>query len=123
MASIDEIILKSTNPFDNIRSVNFWHKQQQPEPTVDSIHQEAIATIEATLDQVAEDHCTRTLMLDGDPGSGKTYLLGRIKKTLNHKAFLLIFLHFLKLTISGGIFCATPSIVWYKFQMGKKILS
>ncbi|WP_250124380.1 ATP-binding protein [Chroococcidiopsis sp. CCMEE 29] len=87
MASIDEIILKSTNPFDNIRSVNFWHKQQQPEPTVDSIHQEAIATIEATLDQVAEDHCTRTLMLDGDPGSGKTYLLGRIKKTLNHKAF------------------------------------
>jgi hypothetical protein len=87
MASIDEIILRSTNPFDNIRSVNFWHEQQQPEPTVDSIHQEAIAAIEATLDQVAQDHRTRTLMLDGDGGSGKTYLLGRVKKAFNHKAF------------------------------------
>lgn len=87
MASIDEIILRSTNPFDNIRSVNFWHEQQQPEPTVDSIHQEAIATIEATLDQVAQDHRTRTLILDGDGGSGKTYLLGRLKKAFNHKAF------------------------------------
>jgi len=87
MASIDEIILRSTNPFDNIRSVNFWHEQQQPEPTVDSIHQEAIATIKATLDQVAQDHHTRTLILDGDAGSGKTYLLGRLKKEFNHKAF------------------------------------
>jgi hypothetical protein len=87
MASIDNVILRSPNPFDNIRSVNFWHEQQQPEPTVDSIHQEAIATIDATLDQVAHDHHTRTLILDGDAGSGKTYLLGRLKKAFNHKAF------------------------------------
>jgi hypothetical protein len=87
MKPIDEIILRSTNPFDNIRSVNFWHEQQQPEPTVDSIHQEAIATIKTTLDQVAQEHHTRTLMLDGDAGSGKTYLLGRLKKEFNHKAF------------------------------------
>lgn len=87
MASIDNIILRSANPFDNISSVNFWHEQQQPEPVVDSIHQEAITTIEATLDQVAQDHRTRTLILDGDGGSGKTYLLGRLKKAFNHKAF------------------------------------
>lgn len=87
MASIDEIILRSINPFDNFRSVNFWHKQQQPEPTVDSIHQEAIIKIEATLDQVAQDHQTRTVIIDGDGGSGKTYLLGRLKKKFNHKAF------------------------------------
>ena len=87
MASIDDIILRSANPFDNISSVNFWHEQQQPEPAVDSIHQEAITTIEATLDQVAQDHRTRTLILDGDGGSGKTYLLGRLKKAFNHKAF------------------------------------
>ncbi|MGC1393925.1 MAG: ATP-binding protein [Coleofasciculaceae cyanobacterium] len=87
MASIDDIILRSANPFDNISSVNFWYEQQQPEPEVDSIHQEAITTIEATLDQVAEDHRTRTLILDGDGGSGKTYLLGRLKKAFNHKAF------------------------------------
>lgn len=87
MASIDEIILRSINPFDNIRSVNFWHKQVQTEPTVDSIHQEAIATISTILDQVAQDHSTRTVILDGDGGCGKTYLLGRLKKALNNKAF------------------------------------
>jgi GTPase SAR1 family protein len=87
MASIDNIILKSTNPFDNYRSVNFWQQQKDQNPLVESIHQDAIATIEETLDQVAQDHRTRTLMLQGDPGSGKTYLLGRLKKTLNDKAF------------------------------------
>jgi Cdc6-like AAA superfamily ATPase len=87
MTSIDNIILKSTNPFDNFRSVNFWHKQKDSEPVVESIHQDAIATIEETLDQVAEDHRTRTIRLEGDPGSGKTYLLGRLKRTLNSKAF------------------------------------
>jgi Cdc6-like AAA superfamily ATPase len=87
MTSIDEIILRSINPFDNFRSVNFWHKQQQSEPTVDSIHKEAITDIEKILDQVAKDHQTRTIILDGDGGSGKTYLLGRLKKKLNHKAF------------------------------------
>jgi AAA ATPase domain len=87
MASIDEIILRSINPFDNIRSTNFWHKQPQLEPTVDSIHQEAIATIATVLDQVAQDHRTQTVVLDGDIGCGKTYLLGRLKKTFNNKAF------------------------------------
>lgn len=87
MASINNIILKSTNPFDNYRSINFWQRQKDPEPVVESIHQDAITIIEATLDLVAQDHRTRTLRLEGDPGSGKTYLLGRLKKTLNHKAF------------------------------------
>ena len=87
MASIDNIILKSTNPFDNYSSVNFWQQQKDPEPVVESIHQDAIATIEETLAQVAQDHRTRTLMLEGDRGSGKTYLLGRLKKTLNDRAF------------------------------------
>ncbi|MFM6815066.1 MAG: AAA family ATPase [Dolichospermum sp.] len=86
MESIDKIILRSINPFSNFSSVNFWHKQQ-PEPTVDSIHQEAITKIETTLDQVVQDHQTRTIMLDGDAGCGKTYLLGRLKKKFNHKAF------------------------------------
>jgi replication-associated recombination protein RarA len=89
MLSIDEIILRSINPFDNFFSVNFWHKQQQPEPTVDSIHQEVIAKIEAVLDQVAQAHHTLTVILDGDAGSGKTYLLGRLKNKFNHKAFFI----------------------------------
>ena len=89
MVSIDEIILRSITPFDNFRSVNFWYKQQQPEPTVDSIHQEVIAKIEAILDQVAQNHHTPTVILDGDAGSGKIYLLGRLKKKFNHKAFFI----------------------------------
>ncbi|NET59841.1 MAG: ATP-binding protein [Symploca sp. SIO2E6] len=87
MTSIDELILRSTNPFDNYRSVNFWDQQQATEPTVNSIHKDAIAKIEATLDQVALDHRTRTVRLEGDPGSGKTFLLGRLKRKLNSKAF------------------------------------
>lgn len=87
MASIDDLILRGTNPFDNLRSVNFWHRQKDPEPIVESIHQEAMSVIEATLEQVARDHYTRTIILDGDSGSGKTYLLGRLKRALNHQAF------------------------------------
>jgi Cdc6-like AAA superfamily ATPase len=113
MASIDNVILKSTNPFDNYRSVNFWQPQKQPEPVVESIHQDAIATIEEALDQVVQDHCTRTVMLQGDPGSGKTYLLGRLKKKLNHKAFFVyikpfpqsdrIWRHILRYTVDSMI--------------------
>ncbi|KJH71667.1 ATP-binding protein [Aliterella atlantica] len=87
MTSIDRLILQSTNPFDNYRSVNFWLNEQDDEPVVESIHQQAVSTVAETLAQVAGDCLTRTLMLSGDPGSGKTYLLGRLQKTLNDRAF------------------------------------
>ncbi len=87
MATIDDLILRSTNPFDNLRSVNFWHRQKESEPIVQSIHQDALTVIEGTLEQVTRDHYTRTIILDGDSGSGKTYLLGRLKQAFNHKAF------------------------------------
>ncbi len=113
MASIDNIILKSTNPFDNYNSVNFWQQQKDPEPLVESIHQDAITAIEETLDQVAQDHRTRTLMIQGDRGSGKTYLLGRLKKSLNYKAFFVyiqpfpqsdrIWRHVLRYTVNSMI--------------------
>jgi hypothetical protein len=87
MTSIDTLILQSTNPFDNSISVNFWHEQKEPEPIVESIHQEVFSKIEATLDQVIQHRHSRTVMLDGDGGSGKTYFLGRLKKAFNDKAF------------------------------------
>lgn len=87
MTSIDTLILQSTNPFDNSTSVNFWHEQKEPETIVESIHQEAFSKIEATLDQVIQHRHSRTVMLDGDGGSGKTYFLGRLKKAFNDKAF------------------------------------
>lgn len=88
MASIDQIIRREVNPFDpaTFKPGNFWH-EQQPALNVDSIHREAIAQIEGILDQIALDHRTRTLILYGDSGSGKSHLLGRIKQILNPKAF------------------------------------
>ena len=89
MTPIEEIIKREVNPFDliNLKPGNFWQEQQDSELTVESIHQEAIAEIEGLLDLVAKDHRSRTVMLAGDQGSGKTYLLGRLKRTLNPKAF------------------------------------
>lgn len=89
MTSIDDIIKREVNPFDlvNLKPGNFWGEQQDATQTVDSIHQEAITEIEALLDVVAQDHISRTVLLAGDSGSGKSHLLGRLKRTLNPKAF------------------------------------
>ncbi|MBD2201127.1 ATP-binding protein [Calothrix sp. FACHB-1219] len=86
MATIDEVIKKSFNPFNNNAARNFW-EDQEPVPTVDSIHQEALTEIKSVLDQIAKDHQTRTLILYGDPGSGKTHFMGRLKQKLNDQAF------------------------------------
>ncbi|GGA28481.1 P-loop NTPase fold protein [Okeania sp. KiyG1] len=89
MASIDRIIQREVNPFDpvSLYTINFWQEQQNPTLNVDSIHQNIICDIEIVLEQVAQEHRPRTLILTGDSGSGKSYLLGRIKKLFNTKAF------------------------------------
>lgn len=88
MTSIDDIIRREVNPFDptTFKPGNFWREKQDSGLTVDSIHQEAIEEIEGLLDLVAKDHRSRTVLLTGDSGSGKSYLLGRLKRTLNSKA-------------------------------------
>lgn len=89
MTSIDQIIQETLNPFDSttFRPGNFWQEQQEINLTVESIHQDVVQKIEELLQQVARDHRTRTLLLAGDSGSGKSYLLGRIKERLNSQAF------------------------------------
>jgi ribosomal protein L17 len=89
MASIDEIIQREINPFDslNLCQTNFWQDRLDPALNVDSIHQEIVADVEKILDRVAADQRPRTLMLMGDSGSGKSYLLGRLKQLFNPKAF------------------------------------
>ncbi|MFN6514941.1 MAG: ATP-binding protein [Nostoc sp. CreGUA01] len=89
MASINDIIKREVNPFDlvNLRTGNFWVQNHELESVVESIHQEAITEIEGFLDLVARDNRSRTVLLVGDSGSGKSYLLGRLKRTFNPKAF------------------------------------
>ena len=89
MASIDEIIKQEINPFDKtpLKDFNFWNEESYPNLTVESIHQEAIAQITETLDLVLSDSRSRTLVLAGDSGSGKSYLLRRLKEQLNQRAF------------------------------------
>nr|WP_242541516.1 AAA family ATPase [Phormidium pseudopriestleyi] len=89
VASIDRIIQESVNPFDSttFRPGNFWQEDQNSAFTVDSIHQEVLTEITSVVHTVTQDHRTRTILLSGDSGSGKSYLLGRIKSTLNSQAF------------------------------------
>ena len=90
MATLAEIIQQEVNPFDpvTLKTGNFWTDDKQKDiPTVSSIHQEAIEEIENLLHTVAKDHYTRTLLLMGDSGCGKSYLLARLKQNFNHQAF------------------------------------
>ncbi|GAB4288664.1 MAG: hypothetical protein Fur0025_22840 [Oscillatoriaceae cyanobacterium] len=89
MTSIDRILQQEPNPFDaeTFWSGNFWREDQDPQLTIESIHDEAVAEIQQILEMVATDHRTRTIMLEGETGSGKTYLLGRLKRKFNNRAF------------------------------------
>ncbi|MBO3458252.1 AAA family ATPase [Aetokthonos hydrillicola Thurmond2011] len=86
MATIDELIKQSVNPFECSIARNFW-EESEPSPTVKSIHQKALTDITSTLSQISKDSQSRTILLYGEVGSGKTHFLGRLKETLNDQAF------------------------------------
>ncbi len=90
MATLDEIIKRGVNPFDSVTFTtgNFWQQEVGgATSTVNSIHTDAIVQIDSVLDLVVTDNYTRSVLLEGDSGCGKSYLLARLKKTLNSKAF------------------------------------
>jgi GTPase SAR1 family protein len=89
MTDINDIIKREVNPFDviNLKSNNFWAEKQDSTLMVESIHKEPIRAIEHLLGLVGREHRSCTVLLVGDSGSGKSYLLGRLKRTLNPKAF------------------------------------
>lgn len=89
MVSINEIIKREVNPFDLVNTIvgNFWDNNQDTASVVESIHQDVIHKIGGYLDLVAMDNRSRTVLLIGDSGSGKSYLLGRLKRTFNPRAF------------------------------------
>ncbi|MBP0000495.1 MAG: ATP-binding protein [Cyanobacteria bacterium SID2] len=113
MPSILEIVKQEFNPFDTVTSYsgNFWEEKQQTELTVDSIHQKEIASIIEVIRRVSHDRMTRTILVRGDKASGKSYLLGRLKKQVNQEAFFAyvgpwpheeyIWRHFLRHTVDS----------------------
>lgn len=88
VTSIDQLVRQNLNPFDptTFKPGNFWKETQDENQEVSSIHQEIVNGVERALDDVSRDRKTRTLMLLGDSGSGKSYLLGRLKRRFNDKA-------------------------------------
>ena len=114
MATLKEIIQREVNPFDSVTFTtgNFWTEDKQPSSaTVESIHQSAITQIETILQSVIRDNYTRSVLLAGDSGCGKSYLLSRLKKNLNDRAFFVyiepclvndrIWQHTLRHTVDG----------------------
>ncbi len=90
MATIQEIIKQAQNPFDpvTVTTGNFWEDPENSAlKAVKSIHQDEINQIATTLSAVNQDHRPRTILLAGNPGSGKSYLLKRLKQQLNQDAF------------------------------------
>ncbi|MGB7085240.1 MAG: P-loop NTPase fold protein [Phormidesmis sp.] len=88
MASLEKLIRKNLNPFDptTFKPGNFWKESQDESQEVTAIHEHVVDSVELALTQVESDRKTRTLMLLGDSGSGKSHLLGRIKRRLNDRA-------------------------------------
>lgn len=89
MASLEQLIQRQVNPFDptTFKPGNFWQEQPNLAEEVNAIHQEVLTTVEQLLLSVNRDRTTRTVLLVGDSGSGKSYLLGRLKRALNTTAF------------------------------------
>jgi len=76
------------NPFDDVTYGNFWFEKHHQE-NVDSIHQSAFQQIEYQLNLLIKDKLrqTKTILLTGDAGCGKSHLLGRLKDKLNSSAY------------------------------------
>ncbi|TAE60678.1 MAG: ATP-binding protein [Nostocales cyanobacterium] len=87
MQSIDDIILRNINPFDNFYCPEFINHNLEEQSTISYLHQETFIKIETLLSQNLQDHITRTALITGDSSCGKTYLLNSLKIKLNYKSF------------------------------------
>lgn len=89
MTSLIDLVQRNLNPFDSatFKPGNFWQDALDPALDVGSIHQNVLKQIGQFLKQVQTDRRTRTLVLVGDSGSGKSHLLAQLKRQLNHQAF------------------------------------
>lgn len=96
MANLEQVLLDLKrkkgvipNPFDDVTYGNFWFEKQHREENVDSIHQWSFEQIKEQLQLLITDKFrqTKTILLTGDVGCGKSHLLGRLKNKLNSLAY------------------------------------
>jgi len=87
--SIDQILRQEINPFDpnSFKPGNFWHDAPNPSLHISSIHNTLLTQISTIVQQIQSDRVTRTIVLTGESGAGKSHLLGRIKTLFNDRAF------------------------------------
>ncbi|MGF1522898.1 MAG: AAA family ATPase [Leptolyngbyaceae cyanobacterium] len=87
--SLQQIIQRNVNPFDpaTFKPGNFWQDSPDMALEVDTIHQPVLQAVDTALATVRADGRTRTIVLTGDSGSGKSHLLGRMKRQFNDHAF------------------------------------
>lgn len=87
--SLEQVIQRSVNPFDptTFKPGNFWQETPDLALEVDTIHGALLQAVETAIAQVSADSKPRTLLMTGDSGSGKSYLLGRIKRHCRDRAF------------------------------------
>jgi energy-coupling factor transporter ATP-binding protein EcfA2 len=88
VTSLIDLVQRNLNPFDpaTFKPGNFWQDALDPALDVSSIHRDTLKQIGQSLKQVQTDRRTRTLVLVGDSGSGKSHLLAQLKRQLNHQA-------------------------------------
>jgi hypothetical protein len=89
VTSLQKLIQHNLNPFDTstFRPGNFWQEDTDVALEVEGIHAPILKALGQTISQIGKDHGTRTCLLTGDSGTGKSYLLGRLKRQLNDRAF------------------------------------
>ena len=87
--SLHQVIQRNVNPFDpaTFKPGNFWQDSTDLALEVEAIHQPVLEAVNTVLETVRADSRTRTLILTGDSGSGKSHLLGRMKRQFNDRAF------------------------------------
>jgi hypothetical protein len=86
MLTWEQLICQEGNPFDYLTTGDFFRDQEDRWPSVQTIHAPVIQEVEQVFNQTAQDRKTRTLLLVGEKGAGKSYLLKRIKQQLNARA-------------------------------------
>ncbi|MBY0430133.1 MAG: ATP-binding protein, partial [Rhodospirillales bacterium] len=88
MPTLDELIIRELNPFDQYVTGHIL--EEDLDPTEDAIHRPVLEAILAEVEALRADRRrqTRTLLLVGDSGSGKSFLLKRLRTALGKSASL-----------------------------------